>query len=99
MIVLTVARIDAQTETFFFSSTRRHTRFDCDWSSDVCSSDLRNLARYPAAPRRHHPGRGRAARPDPRHWEDAALSLGGAAGFLVLAEYCRASQDRRGIRL
>src|SRR2546430_12323705 len=23
----------------FFSSRRRHTRFDCDWSSDVCSSD------------------------------------------------------------
>src|SRR2546430_11588240 len=26
---------------FFFSSRRRHTRFDCDWSSDVCSSDLK----------------------------------------------------------
>src|SRR2546427_1650688 len=25
---------------FFFSSRRRHTIFDCDWSSDVCSSDL-----------------------------------------------------------
>src|SRR6516165_11781937 len=25
---------------FFFSSRRLHTRFDCDWSSDVCSSDL-----------------------------------------------------------
>src|SRR5256886_10796621 len=23
----------------FFSRRRRHTRFDCDWSSDVCSSD------------------------------------------------------------
>src|SRR2546430_12270527 len=29
---------------FFFSSRRRHTRFDCDWSSDVCSSDLVSLA-------------------------------------------------------
>src|SRR5688572_7010095 len=28
---------------FFFSSRRRHTRFDCDWSSDVCSSDLGTL--------------------------------------------------------
>src|SRR2546430_910302 len=28
---------------FFFSSRRRHTRFDCDWSSDVCSSDLEPL--------------------------------------------------------
>src|SRR2546430_6400582 len=30
---------------FFFSSRRRHTRFDCDWSSDVCSSDLANIGR------------------------------------------------------
>src|SRR5688572_30911069 len=28
---------------FFFSSRRRHTRFDCDWSSDVCSSDLKSV--------------------------------------------------------
>src|SRR2546428_13986368 len=29
---------------FFFSSRRRHTRSDRDWSSDVCSSDLRPLS-------------------------------------------------------
>src|SRR5438034_3710160 len=29
---------------FFFSSRRRHTRSLCDWSSDVCSSDLENVA-------------------------------------------------------
>src|SRR5437762_9250921 len=28
---------------FFFSSRRRHTRYIGDWSSDVCSSDLRSL--------------------------------------------------------
>src|SRR5882762_11443813 len=28
------------TRRIFFSSRRRHTRFKCDWSSDVCSSDL-----------------------------------------------------------
>src|SRR5438034_6276423 len=28
---------------FFFSSRRRHTRSLCDWSSDVCSSDLEPL--------------------------------------------------------
>src|SRR6267142_3125035 len=28
---------------FFFSSRRRHTRLTCDWSSDVCSSDLWNM--------------------------------------------------------
>src|SRR6266566_9552749 len=26
--------------SFFFSSRRRHTRLQGDWSSDVCSSDL-----------------------------------------------------------
>src|SRR6266702_7744890 len=30
----------APTPDFFFSSRRRHTRWPCDWSSDVCSSDL-----------------------------------------------------------
>src|SRR5690242_21324830 len=40
---------------FFFSSRRRHTRLTCDWSSDVCSSDLevdvvvRDFARHRAA--------------------------------------------------
>src|SRR5205085_6842769 len=33
-------RVDLLLCIFFFSSRRRHTRFDCDWSSDVCSSDL-----------------------------------------------------------
>src|SRR5438034_1631269 len=37
---------------FFFSSRRRHTRSLCDWSSDVCSSDLgvataEAMQRYP----------------------------------------------------
>src|SRR2546427_1102599 len=31
---------------FFFSSRRRHTRFDCDWSSDVCSSDLGTIRAF-----------------------------------------------------
>src|SRR5688572_31467328 len=31
---------------FFFSSRRRHTRFDCDWSSDVYSSDLAQACRW-----------------------------------------------------
>src|SRR5438034_2211815 len=37
--------------SFFFSSRRRHTRSLCDWSSDVCSSDLTGRAspRVPAA--------------------------------------------------
>src|SRR4029077_12057248 len=29
-----------QRERYFYPSRGRHTRFKCDWSSDVCSSDL-----------------------------------------------------------
>src|SRR5260370_17497541 len=36
---------------FFFSRRRRHTRFKCEWSSDVCSSDL-NPATFFACSRR-----------------------------------------------
>src|SRR6266481_7278823 len=46
---------------FFFSSRRRHTRWNCDWSSDVCSSDLRHQSEaadgYPT-PRRGKRPRG-----------------------------------------
>src|SRR5688500_20282539 len=31
------------TDSFFFSSRRRHTRLQGDWSSDVCSSDLESV--------------------------------------------------------
>src|SRR2546422_3306156 len=34
---------------FFFSSRRRHTRCSRDWSSDVCSSDLKRLERTTVA--------------------------------------------------
>src|SRR5256886_2504048 len=36
----TFARVICLMCVLFLSSRRRHTRFDCDWSSDVCSSDL-----------------------------------------------------------
>src|SRR3989449_8067563 len=42
---------------FFFSSRRRHTRCSRDWSSDVCSSDLR-----PERPRGARAWRGSAMR-------------------------------------
>src|SRR2546430_7456423 len=38
---------------FFFSSRRRHTRFDCDWSSDVCSSEV--PYRHGSEPRMYRP--------------------------------------------
>src|SRR5689334_17193613 len=33
------ASLGAMHTLVFFSSRRRHTRWNCDWSSDVCSSD------------------------------------------------------------
>src|SRR5689334_25078378 len=42
---------------FFFSSRRRHTRWNCDWSSDVCSSDLSRCERRFRA-RTNRPGVG-----------------------------------------
>src|SRR3989475_503732 len=58
---------------FFFSSRRRHTRFDCDWSSDVCSSDLGVEAhqRQQLAHPRGDPGRRPAL--EPRHEPDVPL--------------------------
>src|SRR6266853_4502619 len=49
---------------FFFSSRRRHTRFDCDWSSDVCSSDL-----VPVATDRAFSGAERAGRGNEPIWD------------------------------
>src|SRR6266480_4562589 len=49
---------------FFFSSRRRHTRLTCDWSSDVCSSDLADETRCDktAASADHRSGAGQCAR-------------------------------------
>src|SRR2546430_3883767 len=56
---------------FFFSSRRRHTRFDCDWSSDVCSSDLLSVPRKTVA--------GHVS--DPRVVEQVATWTRAAAGW------------------
>src|SRR5438034_8701414 len=61
---------------FFFSSRRRHTRSLCDWSSDVCSSDLDREAAHARA--------GRAA------WIRAKLN--GLADPEVITALYRASQ-------
>src|SRR5690606_35907146 len=51
---------------FFFSSRRRHTRFSRDWSSDVCSSDLRVQGRRVDVPDLHRvAAAGRKLRRDP----------------------------------
>src|SRR5690349_22780793 len=78
---------------FFFSSRRRHTRSLRDWSSDVCSSDLR---------------RGRAlARPAVAEAEREALedapvepqrhALAAAAGDHVAAAHALGRGDRKSV--
>src|SRR2546422_4942725 len=54
-----LSHADGTNVLFFFSSRRRHTRCSRDWSSDVCSSDLRT-DRSPPTGSGTHP-----ARPDP----------------------------------
>src|SRR5688500_19371749 len=55
---------------FFFSSRRRHTRLQGDWSSDVCSSDLSSPRRRSAAARSRRlsasraPGSTRKSKPE-----------------------------------
>src|SRR6266446_3746553 len=68
---------------FFFSSRRRHTRLQGDWSSDVCSSDLHG----PLTPRPSSAaGRGSAR---------AALKMmAGRVGPLVLDRRRGAGRDR-----
>src|SRR5260370_5250545 len=59
---------DQERDYFFFSSRRRNTSFKCDWSSDVCSSDLVLPARY--EPRASH-----------IPWDEVGLALLATAGI------------------
>src|SRR6267142_3128605 len=46
VFLLFAPRAAVHLSLFFFSSRRRHTRLTCDWSSDVCSSDLIVVSPY-----------------------------------------------------
>src|SRR5205085_4869730 len=80
---------------FFFSSRRRHTRFDCDWSSDVSSSDLglsagRKRAPRPRIPRNYGEGWSK------RLWQLLPLALNLAAGGHALRrELLRVRSEER----
>src|SRR5262245_65997214 len=63
---------------FFFSSRRRHTRCLSDWSSDVCSSDLRHAGFLDDVQARH-PGADRLREPDTA--PDGPLRQLGAVGW------------------
>src|SRR5256885_13257714 len=82
----------------FFSSRRRHTRLQGDWSSDVCSSDLRTgpaRARRRPRRRRHRADhRGGALQPD-RHGADVAAQAGRRRGQRHGGGGRRRSEERR----
>src|SRR2546430_16397822 len=63
-------------EFFLFSGRRRHTRLGCDWSSDVCSSDLLSRSH-----RRYHRALGHAGLSENAraHRERAARKIGRAS--------------------
>src|SRR5256885_3589065 len=79
----------AQALDFFFSSRRRHTRLQGDWSSDVCSSDLAALAAGDVSPlvRAH-------LHVEPGHARVVVLGCGKASGAMA-----RAAEDVLGDRI
>src|SRR5256886_6619497 len=86
---------------FFFSSRRRHTRFDCDWSSDVCSSDLHAPARggpvrlVPVRAALHQSGPGRRGGGGAGARRGAPQRSGGRADVRRQGEIGRASCRER----
>src|SRR2546426_9583555 len=77
---------------FFFSSRRRHTRLQGDWSSDVCSSDLALEVRLLIAFRDYHSTTHRNDALDPR--VQVAPGLATVAPYAGLpALYCAHDAD------
>src|SRR5256885_16142782 len=78
-----------RTSFFFFSSRRRHTRLQGDWSSDVCSSDLERTVAYesagPAARKRKH-----------TNWVDAATGSACRGGRQPPRRSCFSDRKRGG---
>src|SRR5260221_10071201 len=92
-------RIAKKWHLFFFSSRRRHTRSLCDWSSDVCSSDLTRQVGEPT-----NTGGGVSchgemrARPRPHACDAATLAIGRCSAREVLpkgAVTLERSEERR----
>src|SRR5690242_6659720 len=88
---------------FFFSSRRRHTRLTCNWSSDVCSSDLslRSLAFRSVGARSERTGAREAgvlASPNGQPSCSAGMPHGGfvpCLGWLARSEERRVGKEGR----
>src|SRR5256885_5214001 len=72
---------------FFFSSRRRHTRLQGDWSSDVCSSDLRRMAgcAIPTSSAGHAPA---GAKADPKLTFDPDHLVGAGHTVATRPNFC-----------
>src|SRR5690554_7671811 len=79
---------------FFFSSRRRHTRCGRDWSSDVCSSDLR-IGHHPDFPVGHN---WLALRDELLHtlesFDAPVIGVGHSMGGVLMAMAAEASPER-----
>src|SRR2546430_7556991 len=77
---------------FFFSSRRRHPIFDCDGSSDVCSSDLRHPDERVLAPERLDGGGGVVHGPllaEPERGRPPRLDVGERSEERRVGKECR----------
>src|SRR2546430_7468761 len=91
-----IIRRDGQ-RRLYFSSRRRHTRFDCDWSSDVCSSDLDERATITRLKSDLLPP-ANVLNTSPRMWIEDLAERGGAADVTVrgiLIDMRERSEERR----
>src|SRR5438034_2033222 len=79
---------------FFFSSRRRHTRSLCDWSSDVCSSDL-----VEGAAVRHGADHGRHEAHPSRDFPEAAARRGDDSCGAAFCGGRHRGADRKSTRL
>src|SRR5688500_20027420 len=79
----------------FFSSRRRHTRLQGDWSSDVCSSDLPGSSRRARELRRRHGERG-APRAQRGHLQDRkSTRLNSSHLVISYAVFCLKKKKKR----
>src|SRR2546421_7820996 len=89
----TNSRAPGSTLFFFFSSRRRHTRSDRDWSSDVCSPDLERVG---GADRDHleKTGAERDARQELAHHGRLAQALERLAGEFPGEQHDREHREK-----
>src|SRR5256885_12134788 len=81
---------------FFFSSRRRHTRLQGDWSSDVCSSDLAlSVIAVPILEELFWRGWLMRWIVLPKHFERVPLGSYAPAAFWVVAVLFARSEERR----